>query len=150
MTDLATTGTAVADAMFELLESTRGPLGIVDVWYGDQRLFPHTPALCVVLGSTDIELVGAPRRVQDTYNIQLKLYHGKIAEVQELERECNVRAELVRSFIDNYDSGRLGGLVIDSMVTSIEPGFANIRDNWYKTSRINWSGMSRYLLTFEP
>jgi hypothetical protein len=150
---LTTDASVIGDKVLNLLDTNKGLFDVADVWLGDQQLLPRTPAACVVVGNTAVDLAGAPRRVNDTYNLTINVYHTKITDNQEVERQCNQRAEAIRRFLDNYDSGRLDGLVIDSMVTLIEPGFANRgagTPSWYKTSRINWQGRQRYNLYYNP
>jgi len=154
MPTATTTGSGVADKILSVLNDNKGMFQLEDIWLGDQQLFPRTPCATVVAGNTDIDLAGAPRRVQDTYNVTINLYHCKITDNQDVERECNRRAEEVRHFLDDYDSGRLDGLVISSMVIRMEPGYANrglgAQANWYKTSRLIWQGISRYNLAYSP
>lgn len=151
---LATTAVEVVDALYELLDFRKDELELADVWLGEQQLLPRTPAVCVIFGQTESELAGSNRRVQDTYNVTFQVYHCKLTDNQDVERECQLRAEALRAFLNNYDSGRLDGLVVHSMVTSNEPGYANraqgTQASWYKTSRLSWSGMTRYNLTFAP
>jgi len=148
--DLATAGSVVGDRWMVVLNDNKSELQIEDVWLGDQQLLPRTPAMCVVVGNTDTDLAGAPRRVEDIYNLTFNVYHCKLTDNQDVERECNRRTEAIRKFLDDYSVGTLDGLVIHSMVTKIEPGYANrgsgTTANWYKTSRISWQGLSRYNL----
>ena len=140
----ATAGTVIADYILGILTTNKVTLGLVDIWLGEQKLLPTTPCACVILGPTKVELVGTPRRVENTYDLTVQIYHSSLMDKQSLERECNQRAEAVQTFL-NADP-TMSGNVIHSYVTGVEPGFASRGDSWYKSSRVSWTGFSRFNL----
>jgi hypothetical protein len=140
---------AMAAHIYTTLKDNRVPLGLVDVWFGDQNLLPQTPAACVIMSEWDRMLVGEPRRVDQTTNVFVVIYHNAVQDTQANELEVNQLAERVAKFID--DDSTCGGLVIHSFVTRYEPGYRTLgQNNKYRSTRLTWTGLSRFSLNVEP
>ena len=143
----ATGCSQVAQAFFEVLKADKNALGLADVWMGDQRLIAQVPAACVIVGNTNREYAGAPRRLEATYEVQVLVYHLKLQDVAESELET---AQTTEAVVDRMDQAyTLGGLVIDGFVKGVEPGYIQKDQSYYKTSRITWTGFGRVQLPLE-
>lgn len=139
----------IGDYLFNLLSELKTSWQVEDIWLGDQNLLPHTPAACVIVGPQERTLVGAPRQVEAIHEVGILVYHCRLQDSQITEDECNKRAEAIVQSL-NLDA-QLGDsddyLVIHGMVVKVEPGYiAKDSGNWYRSSRITWSGKSRFLL----
>ena len=130
---------------------------IEDVWYGDQNLLPHTPAICVETGNLARQFAGVPYRVENNFEVYIMVYHGEITDKQINRDICEKLAvqiqDLMHSDIrcDNplYDPAvsTAAGLVIYGMVSAIEPGYTVRQRSLMYTTRITWFGMSKTSIT---
>jgi hypothetical protein len=138
---------AIVQYVLMRLRSAAEGLGLQGVWLGDQNLMPTTPNACVIPGPTNIELAGANRYSQWTFEVFVLVYHGKIQETQQAEEECMQLAEALTLFLNKLISCK--GLLVHSMVTAIEPGYSERNNAMYRTSRITLQGYSRITLPLE-
>lgn len=134
-------------AIYDLLVANAIPLGIEDVWDGDQALLPHTPAACVESGPLNKELIGMPSYTENTLTVYIMLYHSALKDQQATTREAILYAESIMSLL--HVDLSLGGLVIHGYVRAIEPGYADKGRSWYRSVRITWTGVSRTQLHLE-
>jgi hypothetical protein len=134
--------------VFELLDGRKAELGVQDVWFGDDAStkLPRTPAITVEGAPKSREYNGAPRRSMNTMDMYVMVYHDKIADVQENARNAMRRAEAVEAVL--HEDAQLGGLVIDSMVISNEPGTADRGGSLMSASRLTFRARSQTLLPY--
>jgi hypothetical protein len=134
--------------VYTLLNAQKVALQIVDVWFGDDASakLPHTPAITVEPGSKTREYNGAPRRSMNIMDLYIMVYHDKIADVQENARNALIRAEAVEAVV--HADAQLGGLVIDSLVISNEPGIAERGGSLMSASRLTLRARSQTLLPY--
>ena len=129
-----------------LLETNKASLGLQDVWMGDQTLLPRTPAACVLPATvnTDYAGAGAGRYMQSVIDVSVLVYHAKIQDTQENELEVVHAAELIASKLS--EDATAGGLVLNSLVRSVEPGYVRRKSSWYRSTRVTWQATVRYHL----
>lgn len=112
-----------------------GPVApLRDVYYGDQAKIPFTPVACVETGDKRRSLNGAPRRVDTPMTIYILIYHFTVGNNEVVREEADQLGEDVETLI--HTDVRLDGLVIDSLVTSLEYGYARRGDSLFRTSRL--------------
>jgi hypothetical protein len=124
-----------------LLETHKGTLGIVDIYYGDQSRIPRTPSACVDPGEKFQQLNGAPRRVAITLTTYVLIYHNPVKGVEALSKESDAIAEAVENRI--HLNPTFDGLVIDSLVSRIEYGYQTRGNTLYRVSRLTVEGRSQ-------
>jgi hypothetical protein len=95
-------------------------LGLVDVWYGDQDLLPHTPAACVAPGTKQRQFQGATFRTLNTLTTYILVYYGKIQDVQQNLHSATSLADNIETLI--HSDLLLGGNVVSVLCTQNEPG----------------------------
>jgi hypothetical protein len=127
-----------------ILDDAKPQLGVVDVFYGDQRKIPRTPTVCVEPGGKDREYAGAPRAVMNTLELVILVYHMRIADVQSVREEVDTIAEDVEAFLHNDKT--VNGLAIDSLVTSMDSGYAVRANTLFRTTRLTFQMRSKTYL----
>jgi hypothetical protein len=132
-----------------LLEAAKTDLGILDVFYNDQDRIPRNPAVCVEPGSLTRELRGLPRMGRVELTITFIIYHNMVMDKQDAEMTNTLLAEAVELAV-NQDP-KLGGLVIDGMVTRVEHGYmAKNRGSVYRASLLTYVATSQVMLPYPP
>jgi hypothetical protein len=124
----------LAQYLLDKVETDKVSLGVVDVFYGDQNRFPNYPTVCVEPSDKDRELHGAPRRTQVDTTIYILIYHGKVQDVRQNLKECDILAEAVEALV--HADPDLGDQVIHSLVTRVESGYATKADSIVRASRL--------------
>lgn len=148
MTELTDKISTIGQYLFDLLDANRVDLGLKGVWYGDQEKIPETPAVCVEMGPKNGELNGVPRRRLVVIDAYIILYHERIQDEQENQRQSELKAEQVEDLLHQDDT--LGGLVIHSMVTTSEPGYVQRGGAKVKASRLTLQCTSQKTLPYIP
>lgn len=140
----------VADYLFTMLRTAKGLFtpAIREVFYGDQKRIPETPALTVAASEKRRALVGAPRRVENTFHVFINLFVFNVRDVALNHREADQLAEAVEAKI--HEDVALGGLVIHSMVMLNESGFLNRDNSQFRGNRLVVEATSRTLLPMSP
>lgn len=136
----------VGTAVYTLLDSRKVDLGLQDVWYGDQDKTPRTPCVAVETGPKIRTLNGAPRRTQVDMDVYLLVYHEMIRDTQENQRASEQLSEAIEAVL--HEDPTLGGILIHSMVTLNEPGYATRGGALIRASRMTFSCLSQVLLPY--
>jgi len=133
----------IAQFLFDQLDDNKTPLGLTDVFYGDQEKIPRVPAVAVESGTKSREINGAPRRTLNTITAYLIIYHSKIdASVQVTRKEVDLLAEAVESLV--HSNSTMDGLVIHSLVTEIQSGYsAKGKTDIYRSARLTVTATSQ-------
>jgi hypothetical protein len=116
-------------------------LGLQDVWYGDQEMVPRTPAVAVEPGSKARVIAGTSRSTENRLTVYLMVYVAKIQDVQATRKTTDQIAEAIEVHLHNDPT--LGGLVIFSMVSSVESGYAIRGGTLMRSARMTWEGLSK-------
>lgn len=123
-----------ANYLKTMIETNKGTLGVVDVYYGDQNKIPRTPTTCVDTGEKQRQLNGAPRRTENNITIYVVVYHYKVGSSEENQLGADNLAEAHETLI--HADPQMGSNAIHSLVTSIEAGFAQRGRDTYRASRL--------------
>lgn len=140
----------VTDKLFTLLDGFKASFAIPvqAVYYGDQTQIPVTPAITVAASQKARELAGAPRRVENTFEVFVNIYFSNVKSITLNHRDADQLAELVEAKI--HEDITLGGLVINSMVVLNEAGFLNRDNSQFRGSRLIVRAMSKKNLPLAP
>jgi len=135
--------TVVSQRIYDYLIEGRLILGLEEVYDGDEQLIPKTPSVCVIMGNKNRLLSGVPFRTDNTFEIFLMVYHGKIQDSQLNQRECMNLAEAIEDYL--HLDKTMGDNVIHGYCTGIEPGALRLGNTMMFVSRITWSGLTKTL-----
>jgi len=124
----------VAKYLENLITTAKAGLNVSDVYYGDQEKIPRVPTVCVDTGSKRRELNGAPRRVMVDMELYVLVYTGAVASLSANREQDDLIAEAVETLI--HLDATMGGLVIDSLVSDIEYGYALRNNSLFRTARL--------------
>jgi hypothetical protein len=136
----------VTDYIYDLLTANKTGLGVQDVWYGDQKKLPKTPALCVEPGTKERQLVGAPRQAQVILKVYVIAYSTSVRDEQVNRLEADEIAEGVENLL--HSDAQMGGLVVHSMVTAFESGYVVRGAGLVRACRVTFSMLSKTLLPY--
>jgi hypothetical protein len=120
-----------------LIESNKASLGVQDVYYGDQANIPRTPTVCMEPGEKTRSPNGVPRRTLVTITNYLIVYHSEVASMQTVRLEDDQLAEAIETLV--HTDATMGGLVIDSLVASVESGYLQRARAMFRASRLTVS-----------
>jgi hypothetical protein len=124
----------IAKYVQTLIETNQTSLNITDVYYGDQDKIPRVPTACVDTGVKRRQLAGAPRRTQVDVDLYVMVYTAAVAS-QEVNREQDdLIAENIETLI--HQDATMNGLVIDSLVSDVEYGYALRSNSLFRTARL--------------
>jgi hypothetical protein len=140
----------VASHLFDLITTNKTTFTtpVEDVYYGDQRRFPRTPAVTVAPSQKTRELAGAPRRILNTFNVFVNLFFSDVQDVALNHRASDQLAEELEALI--HANITFDGLVINSMVVLNESGFLNRSESQFRGSRLIVQATSKTLLPMSP
>jgi len=124
----------VAKYLENLITTAKAGLNVSDVYYGDQEKIPRVPTVCVDTGSKRRELNGAPRRLMVDMELYVIVYTGAVASLSANREQDDLIAEAVETLI--HLDATMGGLVIDSLVSDIEYGYALRNNSLFRTARL--------------
>jgi hypothetical protein len=134
----------VAQDIVDLIEANKGALDVQDVYYGDQKLIPRTPTVCVEPGPLKRDLNHTGFATDNDFTIFLLIYHDRIQDEQVTRKECMEFSEQVMDLL--HLNKQMGGHVVSGWVVGIDPGFAVRNKTFYKVSRVTWHGISKTIL----
>jgi hypothetical protein len=144
MVELTDSLVTVSKYIETMLSSNAVALNLEDVFYGDQQRIPRTPAACVESGEKRRALKGAPRMTLVDITTYIIVYHYKLKSVQEIREDNDLLAEAIETLV--HSDCKLGGYVIDSMVTSVESGYQMKGNSLFRASRLTIEARSQVLL----
>lgn len=131
-----------------LLETNKAILGLSDVYYADQNRIPRTPTACVEPSTKTRDLEGLPRRAQTVMQCVVLVYHNPISSSQVAAPELDDLTEHIETVL--HLDARMGGTVTDSMVRTIEYGYASRNNTLFRTSRIVFEAQVKVILPSSP
>jgi hypothetical protein len=138
----------IADYLETLLKANAASLGIANltdgtpaVFYGDQNRIPVTPSACVDPGEKRRELNGAPRRTAMVITVYILVYHNRVTDIEVVAKQADALTENIETTV--HTDADMGGLVIDSLVTSIEFGYQTRGKTLYRVSRLTVEARSQ-------
>jgi hypothetical protein len=129
------------------LEDKKADLGIAIVTYGDQNKIGATPMVCVEPGTKTRELAGAPRMTMVNLEVVLLIYLFKVGStIQEAKAQVDILAEGIESFL--HEKPECDGLVIHSMVNTVEYGYAVRDTSTVRAVRMTFGATSKVRLPY--
>lgn len=142
MTTTSATST-ITQALVDLMVTNKTTLGLKDIFYGDQNLIPRTPSLSVDPGPRlrDYTQTGLQTTVELTEFIMI--YHSQYKDLQTVKKATDVLAEDVEAVLhlNRTEIGTGSQLVVHSLVTSVEPGFAERGKQIFVVHRLTWEAL---------
>lgn len=124
--------------------TNKANLGLVDVWYGDQDLLPHTPAACVAPGNKQRQFQGATFRTLNTFETYILVYYGKIQDVQANLHSVTLLADNIETLV--HSDLLLGGNVFSVLCTQNEPGMISKAGALLMGARMTFESQSKTTL----
>jgi hypothetical protein len=118
--------------------------GIAVVMYGDQEKIPQVPLLCVEPSEKARDIVGAPRRAEQVFEIFILIYFGGLQDTQLTRQQTDQIAEATETRI--HQDNTCAGLVYESHVSRITSGVANKGGSLMRATRITFHAKSRVQL----
>lgn len=128
----------ITQAVIDLLKDNES-LGLAKVYYGDQAGIPEVPSATVETGSAEREYTQTGLQTTRTIPIIVVIYHGQVGDVQIIKKSLDDLADAVEVAL--HADNTLGGLVINGLVTSIEPGVASVGRAQFHAHRLIWEGL---------
>lgn len=135
----------VGEALFNYYEENKSQLGLEDVWYGDQSLYPRVPCLAIEPLTVDRVLAGTGigGQTDNRFTVYIYIYHGTLIEVQESRKTCDRLASDVEEA--THKNLQLNGIIVHGYITKYESGQAD-RGSLLGVTRLTWEGISKTLL----
>lgn len=141
----------VTNAIKDYLELNKNTLGLEAVYYGDQTTFPLVPCVCVEPATTTRELEGANYVTNNTFTINILVYHSNGLEGTETtQEECDVFSEAVQDAVNKEGihslvagGSQFGGLIIHGHVIRLEYGYRILSDRIMRCNRLVWQGRTK-------
>ena len=141
----------LGNAIFNLIEANKISLGLADVFFGEQKMLPRSPAAVVDLGRKRRELAGvsAPGgRTMNNMDIIIDVHSAKVAEEALARMELNLLAEAVEDLL--HVDTTMGGIIIHGFVRDWDPGEAFINNSMFRTVRMMYTGQTKTYLSPMP
>jgi hypothetical protein len=138
----------ITEAVFDAIVAQKTPLGLEDIWFGEQSKIPRTPAVCVVGDSKRRDPSGAPRMVTNTFVVRVDVYISKVQDIQESDRDALVLADNVEVVL--HSDLTFDGLVYGSLVTANEQGVFNKANTNFRSARLSLELTSKTMLPMRP
>lgn len=117
---------------------------VQDVFYGDQQQIPRTPAICVEPDGKKRTIDGVPRRSANEFSLYVLLYVSAVTDSQSNARQALDLAEQVEDFL--HKDPTLGGLLVHSFCSELEPGYRQRKDTLFRACRIKFEGINKTVL----
>jgi hypothetical protein len=132
----------------DLITAAASSIGIKNVWIGDREKFPYFPCVTVEADTKNREYMGAPRKTLITFGCIVVIFHGAARDLQDNYSDVLTLGETVEGLL--HADPKQGGLVIDSLVTRVEPAFANRGGALLRATRLTLTATSQKLLPYNP
>lgn len=134
----------VTQALVDLIRTKYHQMGMSsedDVYYGDQSRYPRFPSVAVEPGPQERTLKATGLQQRVSFDLSIFVYHGPLVSQSYNAKQTDALAE---TLIDIVHSDRqLGGYLIHSHITAIEPGAVRRGGALLVVHRLTWSGMSQ-------
>ncbi len=131
----------ICEAVEDYLNDGAGDLGIVDVWYGDERAIPRTPAIGIVPGDKSRTLTETGSMTTNSFDVQITIYHSRLDNPNVTRKECDKLAEEVEAYL--HDNKHMNDLVIFGYVQRIQAGVSTMNRVSMRATRLMWTAMTK-------
>jgi hypothetical protein len=140
--------TVITQLLVDKIEAAKATfrIPVIDVYYGDQDMFPHTPSVCVETGDKTRTLEGAPNMTLNEFEIYVLIYHNKVQDNQSTRKETDQIAYDIEQLVHQDLQLRNGGLtpnVIHGFIRSHESGYTFKKDTLYRSARLTYYGKNK-------
>lgn len=130
---------AVCDHLTALIEANKTVAAspdfpITQVFYGDQEQISSSVVVCIDPGEKTASTVYGSRKVEYDLTHFIMVYARTQGSVQSNRRLCDVVSEHIEDLI-NADP-KLGGLVIQSHVSNVRPGYTQRSNSIIRSTRL--------------
>lgn len=137
----------VAQRFHRIAFNNKATLGFASVWFGDQRMLPRTPTLCVEPGRVSRELYATQNRTANDIDTTFLIYHSPVQEKQEARAEAIRLAEYFVHYLEMnhlrlFDAAG-NQLTIHGHGIEIDPGFAYKAGTLYHAIQVNWRSITK-------
>jgi len=135
-----------------IIEANKATFGIVDVWFGDQTMLPHTPSLCVEPGIKRRRLEGVPDMTTMEIDTTFIIYHSPVDSDNQQARDDSILfAEDVEEYLHLnhlilFDAGGTNQLTVHSYCTDFDPGYSFKVKTLYNAVRMTWTNLVKVSL----
>lgn len=143
-------GSVVAQAIKDYIESQKEVLNVAQVFYGDQRKIPNSPAVCVEPAIVDRPLTGTSYQTTNTFTISIIVYHTSLEGIELILERADEIAEGVADAINlegtpaTFGGGtQFNGKVISGHVIRLEHGWRTLNDQLMRANRLIWEGITK-------
>lgn len=150
MADFTYRGSLVANAIKEFLDVRKESLGVLNVFYGDQSIIPDVPAICVEPALTTRQVSGMPYQTDNTFTINVLVYHTSLEGMEGVQQQCDVVTESVEDALNTESipqqfagGSRFGGIVLHGHTTRLEYGYKVMSNKLMRCNRIIWQGVTK-------
>jgi hypothetical protein len=147
MADLTGSLKVIATYYYDLLNANATTLGLKAVYYGDQDHIPVSPVVCVEPEGKNRTLVRIGRGTDVEFSLYLLVYGASIRDPQTNRSDIDDLAERIEALI--HQNERLDGLVVTSLVTRVESGYATKSNAIMRASRLTIEARSQERLPTE-
>jgi len=138
---LTTSSVEVTTRIHDMLTERMEELGLVKVYYGQQRMMPDFPSACVESLPKERAWNGAGHRFEVKLRVGILVYCTKIQSSTITKKESEIIAEAIEDVL--HEDFTLDNLVLHGMVTRIDYGVSRVEDIMIRSVRIQWEAMSR-------
>lgn len=138
----------VTNAVYQTVLTNKTPLGLQDVWFGEQNKIPRLPAVCVMGDTRQREDRGAPRLVTNTFSVRCDLYVVKVEPTESMHQQVLTLADDLEVVL--HADLTFDGVVLGSLVRSSEIGIADKSGTRYHTARLTLELVNRTMLPMRP
>jgi hypothetical protein len=149
---LTSSSRVIAQRLHRIIFNNRAQLGFLGgVWFGDQRMLPRTPSVCIEPGIARRDLSGAQNRTLNEIDTIFLIYHSPVSEQQNARRETiEVAENLVRYLERNHlrlytarSNNPEDQLTIHGHAIEVDPGFAAKQNTLYHAVQVTWRSTTK-------
>jgi len=137
----------IAEYLVDLISQNKTALGVDEVYYGDQQKLNAGVVVCIEPDEKITTLKGHPRVMRVEFSLQIFVYHAMLQSAIASRRANDKCAEAIETLI--HEHYILGGLVIDSVVASIQSGIVTKSNSIVRASRMEFRATSQVILSNE-
>lgn len=142
----------IAERFAQILDEVKETFFIKDVWFGDQAMIPHTPAICVEPGVERRLLEGIPDMTRMEIDTTFLVYHSIVGrEQQQAKKDSIAFAKNIQHYLHanhlilmSKDGTRQ--LTIHSFCTDFDPGYSYKPRTLYNAVQMTWTNITKVSL----
>jgi hypothetical protein len=137
----------VAQRFHRIAKNYKATLGFESVWFGDQRMLPRTPSLCVEPGRVARELYATQNRTTNEIDTTFLIYHSPVSEKQTARAEAIGLAEYFVHYMElnhlRLYAASGAQLTVHGHCMDLDPGFTYKQGTLYHAVQVNWRSITK-------